>query len=460
MISASSTMGSGDNGRHSSLFHYVEPILETLSGPGKPYGLPVIEGYGDEIRDRLRGHLEGGARAPIRKTANDFSVVHSQGSRKIKRIVDRIQSELLTQEKPYSVQQAIDYLRQRNATVVTLVLAVLRAAEGVEQRNSNHHNIARLARGEDEVNSIALPGKIETGDDGYNIGENHRWLYDNKAWNYLRLIGAMPEITYDQVHSRGLYLFTNATQPTQFAHELTGYRNGPDNEVKLIEGKRILEIGPGNGADVDHFLASGAAQVQVIDGSEFVLDRLRARYQESGMLQYDGENRSIPHGRVIVPGFGMEMHDALRYMNDEQEQFDTITAHSCFHYFDDKGLSDLLKSAHAVLKPGGHLAFSVKAPGATLDGHGIKLFEHLKKHQDVEKPESVMTDVRGRMWMNFDGQMRNFRSMDAWVELLSSHFDVLRKTDSDVHNYEAPGRSQKFFNFIARRKEIDLPTQI
>lgn len=459
MISTADNIGNGDYGRHPSPFSYVDPVLQVLQSPDPSYHLSTIEGFGDEVRQRFKKHLHEGARAPIRKTANGFSNDHGLDMRSIERLTGQMQEKLFSQEAPFSVAQAIEFLRKKNATVVTLILAVLRTAEAVEQRNLHPKNIEKLSQGQDEVSHIALPGEIEVGSDGYAIGSNHRWLYDNKALNYLRLIGGLPEITYDEVHSRGLYLFTEATQPTQFAHELTGYRNGISNEVKLIENKRVLEIGPGNGMDVDHFVDSGAEQVMVVDGSDFVLDRLRMRYRNSGLLKMEDGN-PVQDSKVIVPGLGLDMHDALRHLKDQGELFDTIAAHSCFHYFDDKSTDSLLQALQVVIKPGGHLAFAVKAPGATLDGHGIKLFEDLNVHCNVSTPESCITDVRGRMWMNFDGQMRNFRSMDSWIQLLSPYFDVVRRTESDVVNYEAPGTSQKFYNFIARKKSIDLPTQI
>jgi len=439
-------------------FERFRNIRDRFSDAKTLLHLGAMRGFGAEIADCFSKHCADETRAPVKRTANEFEIKNNVSSRAQMKATKQAASMLADHTKNSSIEEVIDFLNKQSATKAMLALSFLRSAESVEAKNIHPTNIRRLVEGEDEVTRLSLPGKMEQFD-GYEIGSNHAWLYDNRVLNYLRFLGALPEIEYDELHKREMYLFTNNSDPTQFAHHLVDRDRISQNQVKIIQDKEILEIGPGNGADVELFVQNAAANVTVLDGSHFIIDRLQKRYRENGLLH----SKDNPSGKVIVPNHGMDMRDALLHYQQQGKKFDTICAHSCLHYFDDEELQMLLVLLHDSLRQDGHLVFAVKAPGATMDGNGIKIFEKIEERIHLASDNSVREttqDVRGRMWVNLDGQTRNFRSIDAWDDLLQSRFTFLEKTESVIESYEAPGVSQQFFNFIYRRKETGLPLQV
>lgn len=426
-----------------TVMEQVAPLRDAMTGTSRSSNAPqishwVVSACGAQFRQMLAKRMQACAnpeRAFV-KAAEQLEL-----SSKVSRKARRYGEDLVDQSVMEFTSNVVG-----EATSVEYANAFVQAARIMRARQGRRFDIKKLMEGEHDVSSLALPAGSDVQYRGEAVDRNHAFLHGNLAGdNYLRLIGAREEVEYDLLHQWNMYLFTNATRETQFAHHVAGYRNGPSNDVALIEGKDLLEIGPGNGADVRFFLDRGANSIHVVDGSPLIIERLK-RNRDT----FPEDLKS----RLSIPAEGEDMFDALRHFESENRSFDTVSAHSCIHYFDDERLLELLSLIHGRLRPDGHFAAAVKAPGATLDGNGILLYEDVlpPSNPHLLKEEDEPSFVRGRMWLNHDGQTRIFRSRRAWVRLLENYFDVVSQTEAKVENYETPGRSQTFYDFVCRAK--------
>ncbi len=323
-----------------------------------------------------------------------------------------------------------------------------RTMQSYQQLSDRTHAVSRLCLpGESETVNLRVPRKglasmLPEKKVALDVPSNHLFLLRNTRENWIRLLTGC-EIPYDDLHRRGMYLFTNRNESTPFAHEMVSYLNGPQHKTKLIENKTVLEIGAGNGADPEHYLKVGNAQsVTVLDGSEEIYDHLADRKAEL-------PERYAKKLELLQP---LDMFEAFAQMQQQGRKFDTIVSHSSIHYFDDETLEKLFELIAASTKADGHFAFCVKAPGAMLDGNGISLINDSEPHQ--YKPDQEY--VRMRMWMNHDGQMRAFRSHERWEKLIGEHFRFMRRTEGNISDYETHGQGdQKFYTFICQPKNRD-----
>ncbi len=423
------------------MLEHLAPIHDRLETGTNQYPLSLISGIGSRTRELLEEEFEGDSRGfPLDRVVNQLRKDLDLDVKKKWSIGKKGYGAELLRSK--SVLEFTDQLMKNGVSVSEYACSFVQASAILYRQMQSRDAINRLIKGEHPINELSLPGTGMKHHHGI-LGAHHQFLAHNSSFNYLRLIGAKPEVPYDELHQREMYLFTNAKSPTQFATKVVGYRNGPDNQVTLVKGKDVLELGAGNGADIDLFLKDEASSVTVVDGSSYMLQRLKSRFEPMG-------------GRVQFPydGEAMDMFDALGDYAAHKEKFDTICSHSSVHYFDDRRFEELLEKIHGCLRPNGHFAFAVKAPGATLDGNGIPLFDNSTTLQTTEKRHENRGEfVRGRMWLNYDGQTRIFRSAEAWKDLLSPYFDVVDLSISKVDNYEAPGTTQEFYNFVCKRKE-------
>ena len=56
--------------------------------------------------------------------------------------------------------------------------------------------------------------------------ENHVWLSHNVYLNWLRLLGVLDPIDYDEIHKRKMYLLTNSNSPTALLDFFINHKNG------------------------------------------------------------------------------------------------------------------------------------------------------------------------------------------------------------------------------------------
>lgn len=266
---------------------------------------------------------------------------------------------------------------------------------------------------------------------------NHQWLLRNKYQNVLRLVGVLDPVDYDVLHRNHMYLFTTNPVNTLFSDDVTAYRNGQNKTVSIIEDKRILTLGAGNGRDERNFVENGAGSVHMIEGSPYMMGKLEETKQRiTEALQ----------GRFIPPSTPKNMLREPRRRADAGETVDTVYGHSCLHYFDNETLLGLLRSIREALKKDGHLAFAIKAPGAILDGNGIPIVDD---HEHLLGRYETTERVYKRAWLNHDGQIRYFRDQTEWERIAGQVFERRQFKALDVENYETTGHPpQTFYGFI------------
>ncbi|MDP2691778.1 MAG: class I SAM-dependent methyltransferase [bacterium] len=259
----------------------------------------------------------------------------------------------------------------------------------------------------------------------------------------LRLGDLLPPITYDQLHRQHRYLFMDREQPNLFVDTgVEPYRNGPDHAESLIEGKDVVVLGSGYGSDDLRFLQLKAASVTSIDDSPYARERLRERR--------DQFNPKYLRKRLILPEEPVGMFEFLEQMIRDEKQTDTIYAHSCFHYFDNQTFERLMSLIRQALKPGGHLAFAIKLPGASYDGEGIALIRDEKLAQE----ERDLPRIYKRVWLNGDSQIRFFRDLQELIRLINSsnkmgsqeaQLQSLLRSSFDVIDYDTAGQGTQPF---------------
>jgi SAM-dependent methyltransferase len=307
---------------------------------------------------------------------------------------------------------------------------------------------------------LSLPGENN---------ENHTWLEENKYKNWGRLL--IPEgenflglesIDYDELHRRGMYLFSDTDDIATFARKVENYQNGPSGQMKIIDDKLVLTLGPGAGNDEEFFIANGARVVS-LEGSEYMRNKIKEKFKGEGILSEDLEtildenNEQKWYLEEESPSF----FEGMEKLAEQGAQFDTLYFHSAAHYFDEPTLKKFFKLAHTIIKPGGHIAGAFKAIDATLDGEGIQLMDKrvLNKTDDPrymlepEKKEQQETR-RERGWFNPDGQTRFFRDPEVLHEIFEeSGFKKRSRESRTVENYETYGVDQEFDYYIYKKEE-------
>lgn len=317
-----------------------------------------------------------------------------------------------------------------------------------------------LNQGTLSTKDLSLPGEEE---------ENHKWLEKNKYKNWGRLL--IPEgknfldlenIDYDELHRRGMYLFSNTDDIATFAKTAENYQNGPEGKMKIIEDKLVLTLGPGAGNDEEFFIGNGARIVS-LEGSQFMRNKLREKFKGEGILSDELEtileenNEKKWYLEEESPSF----FEGMEKFAEQGIQFDTLYFHSAAHYFDKPTLKKFLKLAHKIIKPGGHIAGAFKAINATLDGEGIQLMDKrvINKTDDPrylfenDKQEAQETR-REHGWLNPDGQTRFFRDPDVLHEIFEEcGFKKRSRESRTVDDYETYGVNQEFDYYIYKKEE-------
>lgn len=109
-----------------------------------------------------------------------------------------------------------------------------------------------------------------------------------------------------------------------------------------IQGKRVLDIGCGYGANSLHFAQLGADYVLGIDISQKMLDMARSQYG---------------HAHVVYRRMDMNQ------ISEITDKFDFIYSSLAFHYAEN--FSKLIHDCYSLLWNGGHLLFSQEHPIVT-----------------------------------------------------------------------------------------------
>lgn len=416
-------------GGHSMIAH-IAPLRALTESMVSNIHLRAVEGLSEEFRRLLTRHSDPDFSASLGAANSVMASHYSLPADKIE------QYGQLLREK--SIHDATRDMVEEGATSALYLSAFVRAAQIEYQCRITHGSMEQaLAGTHPNISPLALPGRVVDNENNYTF------LLQNTYKNFLRLPGIEPPIEYNELHERNLYRFTHSKAPNDFVQEILAYRNGPRSTEKLIEDKEVLTLGPGRGRDEECMATTGgAASVDMIEGSPYILPRL------------EKIRRGLPpelQDRFRVPSESLNMIDALKNIAEEGRKFDTIYCHSAIHYFDDETLDGLLADIKSCLKPNGHLAVAVKAPGAVLDGNGIPLLEDIETLSSSRGVDFVEQRVRHRMWLNFDGQTRMFRDQSVWVELLRKYFAVPRVTEHSVERYETDTqRPQTFYYFICK----------
>jgi SAM-dependent methyltransferase len=420
-------------GGENSMLARIAPLREATEAMASNIHLRTVEGLSEEFRRLLLRHDGHDFPASLEAAGHDMSTLYGLPSAKLG------QYGTLLREKP--VLDATKTMVDEGATSALYLSAFVQAALLEHRCRMTRDALAQaLAGTHPDVSPLVLPGREQGGEN------NHTFLLQNTYRNYLRLPGIEPPIDYDELHRRHMYRFTHAKEANDFLQEVLAYRNGPRSTEKLIEGKEVLTLGPGRGRDEEQMLISGnAASVDMLEGSPYMLTKLEKIWRGlSGGLQ----------DRFRIPTEPQNMLAALKALATEGRRFDTIYSHSSIHYFNDVTLEELLCDIKACLKPSGHFAFAVKAPGAVLDGNGIPLIQDIETLSSSRGVAFVEERIRNRMWLNFDGQTRTFRDKAVWVELLRKHFAVPRVTEHRVERYETDTqRAQTFYYFLCKNPE-------
>lgn len=305
------------------------------------------------------------------------------------------------------------------------------------------HGIPSILRGKHAFCNLALENKT---DDYVLKHRNHFRLLINSVANWLRIPGVHRGVSYDPLQKDRAYAFADRNVPNKCA---TNICDSLELHSLLIKGKDILTLGPGNGQDEKLFVLRGAKSVHMIEGSQFMVETsLQKRWEELPVAL---------RGRFAVPAGADDMHVALEDMARRGAQFDTVYCLSVLHYDDDEKLDALLDLIKRCLRPGGHFANSIKAPGANLDrdGTGILLVNDVERLPADDGTESER--VCCRMRLNHDGITRAFRDMEVWERKLDerfTHIQAILVGSRTVEDYETFGQDpQKFLEFIYRNDE-------
>lgn len=121
-------------------------------------------------------------------------------------------------------------------------------------------------------------------------------------------------------------------------------------------GRRVLELGCGQGKDSIYFATSGCS-VEGVDFAANAIDHATATAKDLG---------------IAATFTCLDISDPLPYAS---EDFDGVFSYLSLHYFGWHETEQILREIQRVLTPGGTLAFCVRSPSDPLYGEGTRL-EH------------------------------------------------------------------------------------
>jgi len=217
---------------------------------------------------------------------------------------------------------------------------------------------------------------------------------------------------YDSYASKLAQLLRNGTQKSHaFIEKPAMYALLPD-----IQGKSVLCVGCGTGEECGELLGRGA-NVGGFDISE-----------ESVKLAL----QAFPEAKLQV----MDMHDLSAYSD---EQFDFIYSSLTLHY--SEKIDQILTQLHRVLKPGGHIQFSVLHPikwaaevKRSPDDENKKAF--LLGYDKYQKPAHIYGD-----YLNVTKVIQkpqNYPEITYWNRPISDYLHILRKTGFELVDFVEP----------------------
>lgn len=328
-------------------------------------------------------------------------------------------------------------MKHTSLDAAALIAAFVEAARtGVE--TLTQAALKEVDQGVHTICQYSLPGQDK---------KNWHWLLRNAdCLNWLRAVGLLPQVRYDEVQRRRLYRHTETQQTTDFAdYVVTQFHHGA-----LVDDKDVISIGPGNAIDEESMLKDGnAASVEMIEASEYMVRRLRKKQAD---LPRKLRKRFIPPEQETDMVIALhERSEAIRV--GDKQAVDLVYSHSSLHYFDDPELLEILRHIKSCLKDGGHFACAMKLPGSIFDGVGIPV---IRDGEDVMVTTAGAHDrvLRGHMTLNPDGQTRNSRSgisIDALVH--QAGFDVIESTTKLLQDFDVYGQKDPVHWLIARKSK-------
>lgn len=178
-------------------------------------------------------------------------------------------------------------------------------------------------------------------------------------------------------------------------------------KCRSLSGKRLLDVGCGNGQD-SFFFAKKGFEVTAVDFSPSGIAALQESIRKNGI-------------KNIRP-FLLDITGKLPF---KKHEFDVIYAHLALHYFDDGTTREIFKKIYGFLKSGGLFMVKCKSVEDCLYGKGVK----------------VGSDTY------YCGHTRHFFSKDYLADLLSDFKDVkISKTSSQYH-----GKKSAFVEAIVKK---------
>ena len=385
----------------------------------------------DEVREPIQQLFHGMRRQPTIKHYLDDSIraliPHGAPTQKAKRMDN---AEKLRNSQ--SIAEGTQLLVQNGTMNPAAYVAAYIDAARIGSSQITNEVLSDVREGRDIVCGLSLPGR-----------KKRNWLQLRMNMDYLnwfRAVGLAEQVPYGRIHRDGYYLHTSATQATPFAKHLG--QIGAQMGVDLLRKRRVLTIGASGGADEGEMVLSGGVEsVEMIEGSDYMVDALRRRKE---LLPGKARDRFIP------PETGMDMFVALRERLEEIQQgrkkkVGLAYAHSALHYFDDVELLRLLGMIRECMEDDGHFAFAIKSVDGIFAHEGIPIIHDEDELSLTTLPADQGNSgrmVRGDMTLNPDGQTRDFRSQPSLDTLLRlAKFQVLyhnyfRLRDYDVHGQE------------------------
>ena len=175
------------------------------------------------------------------------------------------------------------------------------------------------------------------------------------------------------------------------------FREGRSSLAELVEkiikeliGKRILELGCGQGQDAVYFGKKDVI-VTALDFSQKAVQSTRTRIKKFGL------EKTVSVMKADISS-DISSDPAL-----PKESFDIVFANLSLHYFDDKTTKRIFSDIYRLLVPGGYLFFEVKST-ADLD-YG--------KGEEIEKD-----------FFDFNGKRRHFFS-EAYLLECTTQYSII-----------------------------------
>jgi len=195
-----------------------------------------------------------------------------------------------------------------------------------------------------------------------------------------------------------------------------------------LKGKKILDLGCGNGGMSKYFIEQGASSVLAIDLSENMINEAK-------------EKNSDPKITYLV--LGMEKISKI------DTKFDLVFSSLAFHYIED--FNKLLKDIHNLLNDDGILLYSQEHPIAT----SCKYHKEMKSSIFIdEKRYYLVSDYNSngerKLFWNVDGVIKYHRNHSTIINtLIKNKFTLIEERES-IASKEAIELNNKYVNQIDR----------